>query len=315
MAGLDRLPRASFAGFEFPVKKVTITGGLRHHVHEYPHTQGGATEPLGRKLYTIKMEATFQETFRKWPKLWPETLGTLRTLFEGGEPWDLVVPSIGKISARAIDWTITTEARIRSGESTDFTFLEEFENDFLVDELVTTSTALQPISSTFISLTKTRDTTPLLQGDSAAVRDAKLAKEKAMFDKVESLSNEIFNLDTDSDLYTPLLSEKAAELALQCGNIDQGAETMSDSRSYEILEALHELHAETARLSRDSLGKNRRVETYVTPSRMGVAQVATVLFGNTERAIEILKLNAFNDALSIPSNTSIKYYSTVSAAA
>ena len=84
----DNLERASFAGYAFPVSDVEVTGGLRDHVHEYPHSPGGAPEKLGRKLYEFSFTSPMLAGFPRYPKLWPETAASLRIVFEGGAVLD-----------------------------------------------------------------------------------------------------------------------------------------------------------------------------------------------------------------------------------
>lgn len=141
---LGRLPGASFAGFRFPIRELHVRGSLRHHLHEYPHSPGAALEGLGRRLYEFRMTAPFHETFRSYPKLYPETLASLRTIFDGGLAWDLVVPWIGTIQARCIEWTQHLVAKVQSGEDVELVFLEDRDEAFLIDKLVTTSAELMP---------------------------------------------------------------------------------------------------------------------------------------------------------------------------
>ena len=121
----DTLQRASFQGIEFPITSMTLKGGIRDHIHEYPHAAGGAPEKLGRKLYEVSMQANFQSTFRAYPRLWPSALSKLRKIFEQQTTGDLVIPTIGTIQAYARNWTQQMEAKIRSGETATFEFVED----------------------------------------------------------------------------------------------------------------------------------------------------------------------------------------------
>src|SRR5438105_4964362 len=143
----DTLQRASFGGAEFPVESVSIVGGLRDHIHEYPHSQGGAPEKMGRKLYTIRMKAVFQTKFKLYPGLYPNTLNFLRKMFEEQSSADLVVPTIGTMTAYCRNWTQEMEWRIRNGEKADFEFVEDLAQDFLVTDL----TGPAPLSTAMTS--------------------------------------------------------------------------------------------------------------------------------------------------------------------
>ena len=67
---------ASFDGIQFPVRKVNVKGGIRHHNHEFPKAPGAALEKLGRRPYMISMSPVFYNNLlTPWDyTLWPADL-------------------------------------------------------------------------------------------------------------------------------------------------------------------------------------------------------------------------------------------------
>lgn len=311
MAGFDRLPLASFAGFEFPVREVFVKGSLRYHVHEYLHTPGGSTEEQGRRLYEIKMVCPFHEGFAKWPELWPEKLAALRLYFEGGNAWDLTIPTLGTISARCIQWEQRMNAKARSGEDCEFVFLEEFVDTFLIQDLITTSTNLPTIVADLELAVPLRDMSRLGITDPIA-RAKVITNETNTFARFFKGVNDIQTLGDQSEQYGATIATKARNTIALCRQIDD-LRSMQDPNNWPIVHAMQDVELELQKLVKDTAGKRRETRAYIVPSQPGlrslsISQVSSRLYGDTSRAVELLQLNDLDDALAIPAGTTIRYY-------
>jgi prophage DNA circulation protein len=311
MAAFDRLPLASFAGFEFPVREVTVKGSLRYHVHEYLHTPGGSTEDQGRRLYEIKMVCPFHEGFAKWPQLWPEKLAALRLYFEGGQAWDLTIPTLGTISARCTQWEQRMNAKARSGEDCEFTFLEEFQDAFLIQDLITTSTDLPTIAADLAAAVPARDVSRLGITNVEAAANV-VAAENAKFDRLFVAIDEIQQLSNQSEQYGAVVATKARNAVALCRDIDN-LRTLRDPANWDIVHAMQDVEIELTKLIRDANGKRRETLVYIVQPPAGlnslsIAQVASRIYGSSERAVELLQLNDLDDALVITAGTTIRYY-------
>ena len=308
MAYFDRILEVSFSGYPFPVRSLSLKGSLRHHVHEYPYAPGGAVERLGRKLYEVRVVVPAHETFRKYPLLL-ETMATLRTLAEGGQPWDLVIPHVGTMSATCIEWQDDLQAKARSGYDVNFTFLEDQSREFLADKLVTTSTAIGPAVDALKIAVATRPTADLLPDvTDPAARDKMLLAEEAMFDGLFALVDDLTAVASGDDLYTATVAQKAENAAERCREISESARTLNAWPSHGVLEALNATWASMRTLAADVAKRDRPTDVYVTRARGTVAEVAAAVYGDSSRAMELLKLNAFDDALDIPAGTVVVYY-------
>jgi len=308
MAYFDRLLQLSFAGFAFPTRSLSLKGSLRHHVHEYPYAPGGAVERLGRKLYEVKVSVPAHETFRKYPLLL-ETMASLRTLAEGGQPWDLVIPHIGTMSATCIEWQDDLVAKARSGYDVSFTFLEDQSQQFLADKLVTTSTQILTSLDTLKLIVATRSTAGLFPDvTDPAAADKLLLAEEVQFDGLFALIADLQAVASGDDLYTATVAQKAELAAERCRTISATCRSLNQPQSYALLDALGETWASMRTLAHDAQERDQPTDTYITQARGTVAQVAAAVYGDSARAVELLKMNAFPDALDIPQGTAVVYY-------
>lgn len=314
MAYFDRILPVSFSGYRFPAKNFSIKGSLRHHAHVYPHAPGAALETMGRNLYEFRLEAMFHETLPKYPNLL-ETAATLRTLFEGGLAWDLNIPHIGTISAKCIDWEDNLVASARSGYDSKLTFLEDQSDQFLADKLVTTSPDVLSAADTLTTLLLERDTTPFYPELTVLAREATLARENELLNDLLLAVDAFTSLDDQAQLYTDLVVVKAMAVETACARARDGAKSLGDYRSYKLLNAMAEVQAKARERRKDALRRGGSLETFETPQLMAVSQVAAFLYGDTSRAVDLLKLNSFADAMAIPSGTLVKFYPDLANAA
>lgn len=284
------LPRASFKGLEFPVESVRVRGGIRDHLHEYPHSPGAANEKLGRKPYEIEMVSNFQTTFAKWPGLWPKRLADLRELFEKETSADLVIPSIGPLWCYCRDWDQDMTAKIMSGERATFKFIEDSQDTFLLNALVKVASASLPTNGQrFTTLTD------------------RLSPKPSIFDAITDAVNSVIAVSDQAEAYGGLMEAKVLGLIALCKEGDQSLQLQSPS-NHDILDALHDLWASSNSLLGDTQNKGGKIVRFRVPTTMSVADVAALVYNDASRAVEILTLNPIDDAFAIPAGTNLKIY-------
>jgi len=287
---LALLPRAGFQGLEFPVEKVAVRGGIRFHVHEYPHSPGGALEKLGRKPYEITMVANFQTTFRKWPGLWPKRLNDLSDLFEAETSDYLVIPAIGKMWCCCTDWDREMVAKILSGETTTFKFIEDSQDQFALQQLVQVNVESLPTNAQrFDTLTSA------------------LSPRPSIFDQVLDAVNSVMAVIDQANVYGGLVESKILALANLCREADQRIELQSAS-NHAILDALHDLWSSAQKMMGDTMRTGGKLIKFRVPTKMSVSDVADFIYKDASRAVEILTLNPIDDAFAIPAGTILKIY-------
>lgn len=293
MASFDELKRASFDGIDFPVTDVTVRGGLRDHVHEFPHTPGGKPERMGRKLYEIEMQAPFLSNLldAKWVELWPRSLAVLRSKFERQIVSQLHIPTIGTIRAYCFDWEQLMRANIRSGEKATFRFREDQTDEYLVSDLVKVS--------------------PRSLGNQAAQLELEIANrnlDRNLFNEVFDAVDGAMAVLDQAELGAHLFESKVLGLASICQRFDRKVDLFADPENFGVGEALRTLWASAISLLQNVEDRTALLRKYTCPIEMTVSDIAIKLYGEAERGADILRLNAIDDAFAIPAGTQIKYY-------
>ena len=284
------LPRASFQALEFPVVSVRVRGGIRDHLHEFPHLPAAANEKLGRKPYEIEMVADFQTTFAKWPGLWPKRLADLRDLFEAEASDWLVIPSIGKMWCYCRDWDQDMDAKVLSGERATFKFVEDSQDQFAFQQLVNVNVQSLPSN-----------------GQRFAQLASGLSPKPSIFDDVLDAVNSVMAVVDQANAYGGLVESKILALSALCKEADQRIELQS-AANHAILDALHDLWSSANTLLTDTQQTGGKIVPFRVPVVMSVADVAALVYNDASRAVEILNLNPIDDAFAIPGGTMLKIY-------
>lgn len=284
------LPRASFQELEFPVESVDVRGGIRTHLHEYPHWPSAALEKLGRKPYEITMVSNFQTTFAKWPGLWPKRLADLRDLFEAETSDYLVIPSIGKMWCCCTDWDQNMSAKVLSGEKATFKFIEDSRDQFAFQKLVQVNVESLPAN-----------------GQRFDQLSSALSPRPSIFDQVLDAVNSVMAVIDQANAYGGLVEAKLLGIAALCKEADQRVELQSAS-NHAILDALHELWSSSLKMLDDTQRTGGKLVRFRVPTTMSVSDVAALVYKDASRAVEILTLNPIDDAFAIPSGTVLKIY-------
>jgi len=296
---LDALPKFSFAGISFPVLSWRVRGGLRKHLHEYPHTPGAALEKLGRRAYEIEAEGIFDQRVLGYSDLWPGDLQRLRQLWEAETTAELVIPTLGAIDACCTEWPEQTNPeRQRSGVRVSLAFVEDMSSAFLVKQLIITSAnglesnlnQLSSLTSQFPQVTEFQDVL------SAGQRTLEAANGSGGVGGAQTM-------------------QQAQALAALCGHVDATVPELQLPQHWDVLYALAEVHASAIRLFRDAEQTSTPTMSWQTPALMSVIDVARVLYGDTSRAMEVMQMNALDDPMAIPPNTPLVVYQPVASVA
>lgn len=328
MAAFDDLQRASFDGIEFPISSCDVEGGLRDHVHEYPHSPGGAPEKLGRKLYTIRMEGVFDTRIRGYnPNLWPADLEELRDRFEREVTADLVIPFIGTIKAYCVTWSQHATPERRSGETASFEFREDQSQAFLFSGLVAFdlegnrnameefTVAFEPymagstIAPTGVIVPPPASaTTPPRAVTKAQAFSQFRASDATLIQQITTGFNEALSLADRGELYAGLVQSKAQSVISACSRAYTTIEILKNPLAWKALRGLKTLWKAARDLYDNAAGRTNRILLYRVAAPMSVQDISRAIYGDTERAILLLKLNAFPDAYRIERDTLVRYF-------
>lgn len=287
----------SFLDDPFRALRVEIRGGIREHVHVYPHRAGGRTEPLGRELYEFDYQGIYLTNDRTFRDAWPGTIGLHRGAWEQQIVGDLVVSTIGKIRARAIKWKITQSAEFQNGEMVSVLFREEDAVDLLSPTSV-----------------MTLNVTPLADRAIFIINLAKrLGVQRDFFDSLLALARQIQGLVAMAKLQLEVIANRATAMADMIRNFDELEKSLNDAKNWQLFVALRDLAIAADELARDSLAKFAPLVTYETEAEMGVLDVSVDIYGDTSRAMEIMRLNPIKNPFRIPAATTLSVYADLSA--
>jgi hypothetical protein len=288
---LTELDQFKFAGVNIPFQSITVRGGVRDHVHEFPHAAGGAPEKLGRKLYEVEVNARFFSGLVQQQYLWPLQLNQLMKVWERQDTQDLQLPSIGTIKAYCINWTRTLAVSVLNGEDTTLAFREDKSEEFLVEK------ALQGA------------VTAIYEKNSALQLKAdEIDPKPNIFDQINAAAGKVKAILDTGDLYGQLLEAKIQTLVQLLEYADRHVQEFNSADNYPALEALQDLWEATADLAEDTFGLGVALKSWTVPSLMTAAEVSTAIFGDTSHAVDVMNLNALEDPYAIPAGQTIRYY-------
>lgn len=295
----DTWKQLSFGGIEFPFTDIQIKGNLRHHLHEYIKRPGGEVETLARKAYEISVRCEFIDTivpinsFSRYMDLYPGKLSRLLSMCEEGKAQDLFLPSDGKsMKCKATSWTRSISAARRSGESVEFSFLEDSTETFQIQNLIGAKEAAVWPQATIV------------QNDVEALGDvaAKSALDKLM-DTINSYLDKIDRLNETFEYQSARIDEVIARCSALAAvpALGTAAAAKANNSLIRLWALAVQIRDAQAAVSRPLLG-------YLVPrAGMSIVDVSFDLYGSPANVVELLRLNSFDDAMSLPRLLPVRY--------
>lgn len=286
---LDGAPKASWDGIPFAVDSIEILGEGRYVVHEYPHQDGGDVEKMGRKLYVIRLEAIFDEGFKAYPGNYPGTIDEIVRRAEMSSSHRLVLPNAGSIVTLCTKWPRKWVAAVRSGERMALEFLEdETIND--LDTFASNAGSYSTLESTYADVNRFRPLAPM-------VPDADWL---ALENGVASL----LTMRDQADRRVATIEAKVLSVTQMISRIDRAITTPI---AYPVIRALVGLAGAAAKLTINASPVALALRFWTVPKVMDITTVSRILYGRTDKALDILQMNAIADAGEIPAGTSIRW--------
>ena len=298
----DKLQRAQFGLVQFAWDDLSITSDYRVHVHTYRRTAGGRIEKHGRGLYTFNFSCIFDEALNRttlangnegYPGSYPKGLQTLQDFYETGISQDLTVPTMGTLVCMTQKFSRRATLPLRSGERVSLEFIEDMEEDFKIQALVTSNATNDVASSS----------------EKLKVEVKAKNFEENIWDNITKAVDQLLAIRDQANLASDLISAKAFALASICDEADRTVKGLQDPTNHGVLEALKELTFSAQRLaidSRDSVSSP--IQVYTLTSQLTIQEVSQRIYNVTSRAFDLLQLNHFLDALRIPAGTHVRYY-------
>lgn len=321
----DQLPQASFDGIAFPVSSYEVSGGLRDHVHEYPHSPGGAPEKLGRKLYTVRMNGIFDVKVSGYgDNLWPGDLADLRDRFEDQVTSTLLIPTIGEIQAYAVTWTQRASSERRSGEELEVEFREDQASAFLFEGLINvTSSTLQSAGAEF-----DEDFEPLLAGGTLTNRGIVLPTgtmplravtvagaysqlrqtDVGRLEQIRRDFTQAIAYAETPDLFAERLLAKTESVIAGCALAYEKIVLLRNPLAWKPLRSFKRTWASAQRLRESVAGRDNRILFYRAEIDTNLSSISRAIYGDTSWGGTLLRLNAIPDPFRIPKGTVLRYY-------
>jgi prophage DNA circulation protein len=292
-----KFPFASFDGTNFPYSKITIKGGIRYHVHEYPHSPGGDVEKLGRKLYEFEFTIPFHnlpgsKLEQQFQGLFPDRLKTFLSKFDQEASADLVVPSVGTMRCVATTWDgVADMAQALSGEEWVFRFVEDVDQASVVKAVP--NLGVHAMANAVEEL---------------QAKNLKAGLSPSLFDKLQDAVNEVLGILGEADMYSRLAAGKIEGIADLCGKLDRELKELQDPMNSPVLEALKDVWANAVDLAENIPGvQGGQLSYFRVPKIMTVGQIAMRLYGSAERGTDIMQINPIDDPFAIPAGFQISY--------
>ena len=312
MAFFDRVKRLSFDGVDIPVTRIEVVGGLRDHVHEYPHADGGAPEKLGRKLYVIRVSAIWDEGIAAYPQNYPDELARVREVCELGLTRDLVLPNLGTIKAYCRSWPQRWDAAVRSGETAEYEFVEDPQitnaGVFSISDVPTGQAMFIQLDhfNQEAALSTTRYQNHLASLTPGELPDLSQASaiDPSLLSKIGSAFTDLIALRDQELLYGALIEAKVAGVSRYADEIGHAITSPFDVA---LLHTLQDMVSAAVSFEANARNTIAPIKRYVVPRYMSATEISSAIFGDTSHASDILAMNPIADAFRISPGTEIEY--------
>ena len=249
---------------------------------------------MGRKPYQITMRGLFFQNFPKYPNLYPTGLDNLRDAFEQQMSADLVIPTIGTITAYARDWGQAATFQHLSGEIAEFLFIEDQSQLFLSTNLVSAgSTTLSNQASAFNA--------------QLALEQFQMPLTLDLISAVQQDVNAVLAIQDTAEAVSNLIQAKIGAFVADAQALDGCLEMQSPSHAV-LLDLLHSMWDTAAQLGANLASGQSKPKTYVVPAQCSVSQASIAIYGDSSHATDLMNINAIVDPFAIPTNTSLLYY-------
>lgn len=332
MTAFQSLAKASFDGIAFPIKSCTVSGGIRDHVHEYPHSPGGAVEKLGRKLYRFQMSAIFDVKISGYgDNLWPGDLSDLRDRFEDQVTSTLHVPTIGDIQAYCVSWSQRATPERQSGEEADLEFVEDQSQAFLINSIIQiSSTTLQTAGEQF-----DQEFAPLLAGGTVSAtaptrivpppagtlpRATTFAgaytqlrpREANALNQIRAAYQQALTVAEQPERYADQVLRTADAVVTSCAQWQDRIRVLQNPLMYSRKWAYKRLWASAVQLRDSVKAQTARILFFLARTDTTISAVSRAIYGDSSYAAEIMQLNALPDPFMIRTGTVLRYYDPTS---
>jgi hypothetical protein len=308
----DTFPKAYFGNgpgtagrIYFPVIASRIEGGLRDHLHKYPHSPGSSPEKLGRESYLFHVTAQFDTSYEDvgYPGIYPDQLSALIVAFENGTTGPFRLPQMNvEVDCYARKWTREMSNKVRSGETVEFTMVEDQSDAFVAANLIAN---FNDVDSAAASMNSNASVLAYLSSATTPFTN--------LFTALNEALSQFAALQDTVGLYDQVANATAAQIVNSCQQLDDmlGWNANQPDVTADVMEQLRTVWISALQYQQDQLAQNIVLQTYVVPATMDIATLAGLIYdGDTTRAQDLLSLNDIPDPMQVPAAFIISYYPT-----
>lgn len=291
----------------FPVQKIRQDGANRVIERERPYRAGAKLDDTGPKAITWTFECIFHNSinepglaaFNNQVNLYPDALNDLISIFDEGQTGDLVVPTIGRVRAKALDYQRVEDVSLFDGATMMLVFKEDNEDN--VDARSITAPTINAQGQRMAGKTTFDAESVAISGNGmASVRTAASQLQTAINAPGDSLD------DVRAQATTVRNSVKQVMGAFK-DNSQPGRGKLNDPTSTDVQRALADI-ADTAARAANQPRRGRPIVITVVSVQPTTLQRVAVAFGQSYS--DLLSINAqLSNPLYIAPNTYIKIFS------
>lgn len=288
---MAKVPLCTFNGLPVPIVDLAIRGEQQIEIHRYRFLAGGRLEIHKRNLWSFHIKSTFQAKHRSslGHPMFPDVLNGLRGFYQNSQIGTLLIPHIGNILVIIKDWDEKISGSVIGGADLDITFLEHGTHSF-------GGTGANPTNA----LDYKNKVAAVKEAAKAIPKKNILAQIFAAADKIIGFRDQIF-------LNYELMAAGVESLTMLIREADRTLEFLNDPENYQLVVALIDLWTAATDLVTSPEAKIVKPRVYIVDVRMSVMEVAQRIYGDNNRARDLLELNQFEDAMRIPAGTKVLY--------
>lgn len=306
------LPVASFSvggqKYGFPVQGIRQSGGNRLVQRERPYRDGAKLDDTGSRPRIWTMTGIFNndvqynepglaEVNGSTTRLYPDILNYLIDLFDIHETGDLVVPTIGKVRARAESYDRAEEVEPRSTAEVTFTFVEDNEDDV---NFRTLATPTAQANAKRLAETTTFD------AQSAGDWDQALADIDTFMNELEDLANSPGDVAGDIKAkHRQVVGAHKKAIRIGSNALVPGRSQLLGTEGNRTERKLQRESAMAARTTNEARRGRPRIITLVVHRDTSLFAVAATAQQDFEELVEI---NPTLDPLFIPAGSHVKVF-------
>lgn len=303
----DSLQEAALDGVAFPVERISRSGGRRVGRHVYPYRPGQDVEDMGRE--PLKWAITIPLFTGIDPALYPARFEQLRAILDdpdGQGDVEFTDPELGPVPAKVIthDWAM--DAMRRNGGVLTINLEERSSIPFIVRQVDDNPDArtTAEVEAEFLDdfgVVSEDDIVATWEANGAPLTEFSFTAGELFVSMVDDFFDAIESARIAADEVAAMVDRyrKRISLVLQF-------DAYSEAENWSVVQSMGRL-ADSFSLAGERAAQGApRIMDYVVPAPISHFEIAVQLYGDVDRAPEIITRNPQAEPLRIPAGTTLR---------